>query len=161
MRQSHYDTAYGSDGKGEEWLADKFRVALELNGSLILALPDGMLVKPVSNQLTIEFWARGGLKFPKQGDFLAAVDEKGQMRLRIQLPDETGQVVWQAGLKPDDGPLDALVYANTNPKDYRGAWTRAGTIFKTPARARCSSTKTANFWPKTITLPAADRASSR
>ncbi len=123
LRQSHYDTAYGADGKGEEWLADKFRVALELNGSLKLALPDGLLLKQGSNQLTIEFWAMGGLKYPKQGDFLAAMDEKGQTRLRIQLPDETGQVVWQAGLKPDDGPLDGLVYANTDPKDYRGAWT--------------------------------------
>ena len=65
LRQTHYDAAYDADGKGEEWLPDGYRAALALDGrSPALPLPASVFAG-LSNQVTIEFWAKGGSDLPE------------------------------------------------------------------------------------------------
>lgn len=122
VRQSHYDTAYDADGKGEEWLADKYRAALFLDGSKpALPLP-ASIFSDLNNQVTIEFWAKGGSQLPKACALIGAFGANNQPRLLIQLPNEKGEVIWEAGLRPDNGTLDSLVHL-AEPKFYRERWT--------------------------------------
>lgn len=120
LRQIHYDTAYDADGKGEEWLPDGYRAALALDGrGSALPLPAGVF-DDLSSQVTVEFWARGGSDLPKAAFFLAALDGGSNRCLSIQLPNEKGEVVWEAG-QPANGALDSLVKA-ADATLYRGYW---------------------------------------
>ena len=122
LRQSHYDTAYDADSKGEEWIADKYRAALFLDGSkAALSLPPSVL-SDLNSQVTIEFWAKGGSQLPKACTLIGAFDDNNQPRLAIQLPNQKGEVIWEAGLRPDKGSLDRLVHL-AEPKLYRERWT--------------------------------------
>ena len=117
LRQTHYDTAYDADGKGEEWLPDSYRAALALDGRG-LALPAGVF-GDLGSQVTVEFWARGGSDLPNESAFLGALDSSGP-RLCIQLPNAKGEVVWQAG-QPAGGAVDSLVQA-ADASLTRGRW---------------------------------------
>ncbi|MFZ2423037.1 MAG: hypothetical protein WA029_18030, partial [Anaerolineae bacterium] len=109
LRQTHYDAAYDADGKGEEWLPDGYRAALALDGrSPALPLPASVFAG-LSNQVTIEFWAKGGSDLPKVNALLGALDSNNNPRLCIQLPNEKGEIVWQAGQKPANGAIDGLI----------------------------------------------------
>ncbi|MFZ1708584.1 MAG: LamG-like jellyroll fold domain-containing protein, partial [Anaerolineae bacterium] len=122
LRQTHYDAAYDADGKGEEWLPDGYRAALALDGrSSALPLPASVFAG-LSNQVTIEFWAKGGSDLPKVNALLGALDNSANRRLCIQLPNEKGEVVWEAGQPPANGAIDSLVKA-ADARLYRGRWT--------------------------------------
>ncbi|MBK6430214.1 LamG-like jellyroll fold domain-containing protein [Candidatus Amarolinea dominans] len=122
LRQTHYDAAYDADGKGEEWLPDGYRAALALDGrSPALPLPASAFAG-LSNQVTIEFWAKGGSDLPKVNALLGALDSGGNRRLCIQLPNEKGEVVWEAGQKPANGAIDTLAQL-ADARLYRGRWT--------------------------------------
>ena len=109
LRQTHYDAAYDADGKGEEWLPDGYRAALALDGrGPALPLP-ATVFADLSNQVTIEFWAKGGSDLPKVNALLGALDSNNNPRLCIQLPNEKGEIVWQAGQKPANGAIDGLI----------------------------------------------------
>jgi hypothetical protein len=121
LRQTHYDAAYDADGKGEEWLPEGYRAALALDGrGLALPLPAG-LFDGLNNQITIEFWAKGGSDLPRANALLGAFDGEGKRRLCIQLPNENGDVVWEAGQQPANGAIDSLVKA-ADAGLYRGRW---------------------------------------
>lgn len=122
LHQTRYDTAYDADGKGEEWLADTYRAALALNGNRPALTLLGRIFSTVSNQITIEFWAKGGSNLPQALTFLGATDQQNNPCLRIQLPNEKGEIIWEAGTKPDTGAVDRL----TQPAEarfYRERWT--------------------------------------
>lgn len=122
LHQTRYDTAYDADGKGEEWLADTYRAALVLNGNrLALTLPT-RIFSTVSTQITIEFWAKGGSNLPQALTFLGATDGQNNSCLRIQLPNEKGEIVWEAGTKPDSGAIDRLTQPAAA-RLYRERWT--------------------------------------
>ncbi len=122
LRQTHYDTAYDADGKGEEWLPDGYRAALAFDGRAVaLPLPAAPFAD-LNNQVTIEFWARGGSDLPRANAFLGALDASGNRRLCIQLPNEKGEVVWEAGQKPANGALDSLA-KTADAGLYRSRWT--------------------------------------
>ena len=97
LRQTHYDTTYDADGQGEEWLAEHRRLAIELDGSTpTLSLASDALQK-LGEQVTIEFWSRGARDLTAGATFLSATDKDNNTVLRIQLPSEPGEVVWEAG----------------------------------------------------------------
>ncbi len=122
LRQTHYDAAYDADGKGEEWLLDGYRAALALDGrGAALPLPAPVFAD-LNHQITIEFWARGGSDLPRVNALLGALDSGGNRRLCIQLPNEKGEVVWEAGQKQGNGAIDSLVKA-ADAGLYRGRWT--------------------------------------
>ncbi len=122
LHQTRYDTAYDADGKGEEWLADTYRAALVLNGNRpALTLPT-RIFSTVSTQITIEFWAKGGSNLPQALTFLGATDGQNNSCLRIQLPNEKGDIVWEAGTKPDSGAIDRLTQPAAA-RLYRERWT--------------------------------------
>lgn len=122
LRQTHYDAAYDADGKGEEWLPDGYRAALALDGrGAALPLPAPAFAD-LTNQVTIEFWAKGGSDLPKVNALLGALDNGGNRRLCIQLPNEKGEVVWEAGQKQANGAMDSLAKA-ADASLYRGRWT--------------------------------------
>ena len=122
LHQTCYDTAYDADGKGEEWLAYTYRSALALSGNNpALTLPE-RIFSTVSTQITIEFWAKGGNDLPQALTFLGATDGQNNPCLRIQLPNEKGEIVWDAGAKTDTGAVDSLSHP-AEARLYRERWT--------------------------------------
>ncbi len=120
--RARYDAAYDTDGRGEEWIPDGYRAALALEGPRsVLGLPVA-LFRPLKQQITIEFWARGDNSHPNEVIFLSATDQLKRPVLRIELPNAKEEVVWEAGLNSADGTLDRLS-CKAAPALYREGWT--------------------------------------
>ncbi|NUM44065.1 MAG: RICIN domain-containing protein [Anaerolineales bacterium] len=81
MRQAHYDTAYDRDGKGEEWLPAALSVALKRDGAGNLTIHTSVFAN-ISNQITFEFWAKGGAVLPKPPVWTKLADENGSFVLK-------------------------------------------------------------------------------
>jgi predicted nucleic acid-binding Zn-ribbon protein len=122
LRQTHYDSAYDADGKGEEWLPEGYRVALKLDETKPAPRLPATIFNSIGGQITIEFWAKGSENLPKAVTFLGARNTNNATCLRIQLPNENGQVVWEAGLAFGDKSIDRLQVA-TEIRFYRESWT--------------------------------------
>ncbi len=122
LRQTHYDSAYDADGKGEEWLPEGYRVALKLDETKPAPRLPATIFNSIGGQITIEFWAKGSENLPKAVTFLGARNTDNATCLRIQLPNENGQVVWEAGLAFGDKSIDRLQVA-TEIRFYRESWT--------------------------------------
>lgn len=123
LRQTNYDTTYDADGKGEEWIPDRFPTALEFAGTTAPTKLPATLFKNIERQVTIEFWCRGDTRAPSDAavTFLAAANKDNQPVLQIQLPNEKGEVVWQAGLA-DGAAVDRIAWT-VDERLYRGNWT--------------------------------------
>lgn len=126
LRQTHYDSAYDADSKGEQWLPEGYRVALKLTENKTENKTARTLPSPIfnsiSSQITIEFWAKGGENLPKAVTFLGARNTDNATCLRIQLPNEKGEVVWEAGSPSGNTTIDRLQVA-TEIRFYRENWT--------------------------------------
>jgi len=122
LRQTHYDTVYDGDAKAEEWLPEGNRAAVKLNETGIPPSLPAAIFDEINSQITIEFWAKGGEALPKAVTFLGASNKDQAPCLRIQLPDENGMVVWEAGLASGGKPLDRL-QALSEAQFYRERWT--------------------------------------
>jgi hypothetical protein len=119
--RARFDAAYDGDGQGEQWVADRYPTALLFAGASSAPLP-ATLFRNAGTQLTIEFWARGGSELPRGNAFLGATDENGNVTMRIYLPNEKEEVVWEAGGAVPGQPVDR-VSAKVDGKLYRGHWT--------------------------------------
>ncbi|MEG4484244.1 LamG-like jellyroll fold domain-containing protein [Microcoleus sp. D2_18a_B4] len=122
LRQTHYDSAYGADGQGEQWLPEGYRVALKLEETKTAPILPQAIFSSLSNQITIEFWAKGGHGLPKDVTFLGAHNTANATCLRIQLPNEKGEVVWEVGSPSGDTTIDRLEVL-TEVRFYRENWT--------------------------------------
>ncbi len=119
--RARFDVAYDGDGQGEQWVADRYPTALLFTGASSAPLP-ATVFRNSGTQVTIEFWARGGSELPKGPAFLGATDENGTVAMRIYLPNENEEVVWEAGGAVPGQPVDR-VSAKVDGKLYRGHWT--------------------------------------
>jgi hypothetical protein len=122
LRQTHYDSAYDADGKGEQWLPEGYRVALKLDETKPAPTLPATIFNSIGGQITIEFWAKGSENLPKAVTFLGASNTDKATCLRIQLPNENGEVVWEAGQAFGDKSIDRLQVA-TEIRFYRESWT--------------------------------------
>jgi hypothetical protein len=122
LRQTHYDSAYDADGKGEQWLPEGYRVALKLDETKTAPTLPPAIFNSIGNQITIEFWAKGSEALPKAVTFLGARNTHNATCLRIQLPNENGEVVWEVGLDSGSKTIDRLQVA-TEIRFYRESWT--------------------------------------
>jgi hypothetical protein len=115
--QAHYDTAYDSDGKGEIWLPSTLSVALKRDGTS-LTIPASAFAT-ISNQITIEFWAKGGVNLPKISKATILKLDGASQTIQVQLPNEMGEIVWQAGNKISTDGIQRQATAVL----YRERWT--------------------------------------
>jgi cyanobactin cluster PatC/TenC/TruC protein len=93
------------------------RMVMAFNGQ------DGVLsisrpLPPMSEGITIEFWAIGGENLPKPSSLFEAHDANGSRVLNIHLPWVDGVIYWDAGF---EGDFDRIDKAAT-PAEYKGAW---------------------------------------
>lgn len=103
LGQIHYDTVYDADGRGEQWLASPFAVALKRPGTSIAL--DPRIFATCRGQVTIEFWARCKPVPSEDAVFLKATGPGGATVLQVRLPAAGGDVVWEAG---SNTPLDGI-----------------------------------------------------
>lgn len=118
LSHSHFDACYDADGKGEVWLAERFRSAIELTGTPF-KLPDGIFAS-VRDQVTIECWARSAPVLPIDAHpaiFLMGTDPGA---LAIHLPLHIGQVSFEAG---DRTTGQDTLATEIDLALYRGRWT--------------------------------------
>ncbi len=118
LSHSHFDVCYDADGKGEVWLPERFRSAIELTG-MPVKLPDGIFAA-VRDQVTIECWARSATMVPATASPAIFLMGAATGTLAIHLPLHIGQVSFSAG--------DRAVGQDTLTQEidldvYRGRWT--------------------------------------
>ncbi len=139
LRQTSYDAAADSRNQNcDQWLQDKYRACLSFNGDVAtsIVLPRDILgdienrVWIIENQITIEFWARGGAGLPTKSDsgesikptvlYAGTRDHDGTMQraLKIYFPYRNGDIHWCAG---SPGQYDTI-YKKAPASVYRGAW---------------------------------------
>ncbi|MCG3139963.1 MAG: hypothetical protein HDKAJFGB_00895 [Anaerolineae bacterium] len=119
--QTRYDTTYDADGKGEEWIPDNLPTAIEFAGTTPPTILPTTAFVGLDRQITIEFWSRGDTRLPLGTTFLAAANKDNKTALRIQLPNEKGEVVWEAG-DASGATLDRIAW-DAEERLYRGYWT--------------------------------------
>lgn len=148
LRQTHYDATYGADGKAEEWLVEPYRTAVTLGEDVRDYYSPTFDVQGFGEQVTIEFWARGAQAIAS-GTFLTATDKDNKTVLRIQLPNDKEEVVWEAG----DAKANALdrIAHTVDKRLYRDQWTHWAFV-KDARRGEMRVYVNGGLWHKNVSV---------
>jgi len=73
----------------------------------------------ITNQVTIEFWAKGGAGLPQASTVFGAHDGAGQRVFNIHLPWHNGKLYWDSG---NIGARFDRAQKAATPQDYKDAW---------------------------------------
>ncbi|QLE54021.1 hypothetical protein FD724_40135, partial (plasmid) [Nostoc sp. C057] len=94
------------------------RRGIVLNGvdSYVELPPESM---PIGNEITITFWAKGGISLPKNNAFIYANGVNNERVLNIHLPWSNGSIYFDCGA---DGNGSDRIEKATQPTEYKGEW---------------------------------------
>jgi ribosomal protein S4 len=73
----------------------------------------------INEQITVEFWAKGGVDLPLNSTVFGAHDAKKHRVLNIHIPWGDGSVYWDAG---NNGASFDRIQKAADPKEYKDTW---------------------------------------